>query len=98
MAVIKHCLEYGKDIVGLLGTILATIPFLKDWWVKEKITTADQGRGLSGDLTFEAFKAIANKYRNQFFEAGKTDLLLILLGLLLILLSFIFSLILTYIS
>jgi hypothetical protein len=68
---IKHILEYGKDIVGFFGTISATIPFIKDWSVKQKITTAEKGRGITGDLTFDAYKAIADKYKHRSFVADK---------------------------
>jgi hypothetical protein len=95
LALLKAFLAYGKDIIGLLGTILTIIPFFREWRLKAQITRAEEGPGLEGYLTHEAFSAIAEKYRKEYFLADKSDLLLISVGLGLISLSFVFSFILT---
>jgi hypothetical protein len=91
-------LTYGKDILGLLGTILVTIPFFKDWRAKQRVEEARPGADLEGEPIRIAYGEIEKKLQNQFFTADKGDLLLISVGLGLVSLSFVFSLILTYID
>jgi hypothetical protein len=90
-------LTYGKDILGLLGSILTTIPFFKEWLLRTQIQEAE-APGAEGEVTLAAFRAIAEKYRKQLFSPDKGDFLLISVGLGLISLSFVFSLIITYLS
>jgi hypothetical protein len=88
---------YGKDILGLLGAILTSIPFFKEWRLKANIQEAESP-GAEGEVTLKAFTAIAVRFRQQFFSPDKGDFLLIAIGLSLISLSFLFSLLITSLS
>ena len=90
-------LIYGKDILGLLGAILTSIPFFKEWRLKANIQEAE-APGAEGEVTLKAFTAIADRFRQQLFSPDKRDFLLIAIGLSLISLSFLFSLLITYLS
>jgi hypothetical protein len=90
-------LAYGKDILGLLGTVMVTIPFFEDWPSKKRIDEVKPGEGTAG-LATDALREVEERLRRQFFAPKKRDLLLISLGLGLISLSFVLSLIITYAS
>jgi hypothetical protein len=59
-------LLYGKDILGLLGAVLTSIPFFKEWRLKANIQEAE-APGAEGEITLKAFTAIADRFRQQFF-------------------------------
>jgi hypothetical protein len=90
-------LLYGKDILGLLGAILTSVPFFKEWRLKANIQEAE-APGAEGEVTLKAFTAIADRFRQQFFSPDKRDFLLIAVGLSLISLSFVFSLLITFLN
>jgi hypothetical protein len=90
-------LAYGKDILGLVGTVMVTIPFFEDWRSRKKIDEVKPGQGTVG-LATEALKAIEEKRRREYFAPNKRDLGLISVGLGLLSLSFVLSLIITYAS
>jgi hypothetical protein len=69
-------LTYGKDILGLLGSILATIPFFREWMVKKDIEVANSAE-VEGELTIKAFKEIAKKLASSLFGVGSDDPLLL---------------------
>ena len=88
---------YGKDVLGLLGAILTSIPFFKEWGIKANIQEAE-APGAEGEVTLQAFTAIADRFRRQLFSPDKGDFLLIAVGLSLISLSFVLSLLVTFFS
>jgi hypothetical protein len=88
---------YGKDILGLLGAILTSIPFFKEWKIKANIQETESP-GAEGEVTLQAFTAIADRYRRQLFSPDKGNFLLIAVGLSLISLSFALSLLITFLN
>jgi hypothetical protein len=89
--------SYGKDILGLLGAILTSIPFFKEWRIKAYLQESE-APGAEGEVTLKAFEAIANRFRRQLFAPDKGDYMLIAVGLSLISLSFLLSLLVTAFS
>ena len=90
-------LEYIKDVLGLVGTILATIPYYRDLGRKRNIQEAQEAEqsGGVGDNARELFAAVGRHFLRQFFMPDTKDLFLITAGLLLLAASFLASLALT---
>ena len=66
---------YGKDILGLLGTVMVTIPFFEDWRSRKEIDEVKPGQGTAG-LATEAFREVEERRRRRFFAPSKRDLFL----------------------
>lgn len=86
---------YGKDAVGLVGTVLTAFPFFRDRSLKKDINEATTPGVVEGAEALAAFEAIANKLNWRFFSPDGTDFWLFVVGLALIALSFILSLVVT---
>jgi hypothetical protein len=92
-------LEYLKDVLGLVGTIIATIPFYRElrakWRVQEaEKATADNAATNAAPL----FKAITDFFRRRLFLPERGDFELITVGLVLLSASFVLSLVVTYLK
>jgi hypothetical protein len=91
-------LEYAKDIVGLIGTVLATIPFYKDFSTKGNIQQAE-GAMQAADVAPNArplYEDVSGHFQRRFLTPERSDLYLFTGGLFLLSLSFVLSLIVTY--
>ena len=89
-----YVLAYGKDVVGLVGTIVATVPFFQEWRLKSDIAEANSGN-TEGEGAKAIFSAIAERFRERFFSPTGGDFGLVSVGLGLVSLSFIMSFVLT---
>jgi hypothetical protein len=87
-------LSLGKDVVGLLGSIITIIPFFLERRIRRDLMQAESG-GIDGRDAAEAYAAIAAKVKARLLFPRSEDLWLVMLGLLLIALSFVMSIVLT---
>jgi len=90
-------LSYGRDGLGLLGTILVTIPFFREWGLKRSISLAEDPSGMD-EWSRKIFDAMSAKLRREFFSPDRYDFWLIFIGLTLLSISFVISLIVTSLS
>jgi hypothetical protein len=88
-------LEYLRDILGLIGTIIATIPFYREMGVKRDLQKSEDKKGIEGEGALAAFGAIAKYFRRTLFMPDREDLALVTIGLGLLSASFVVSILLT---